>query len=441
MNAPNREDVNDQLWDQGWDIIFFAGHSTSQTDEAKILLNAHGGYLTVNDLWHGLRRALENGLKLAIFNSCDGLGLAKGLDDRQIPFTIVMRDAIADGVAQHFLRHFLNAFIRENLSLPEAVRNAREKLHVFRDRLPCPSWLPVIVQQPYTRLLYWSDLIQSAEPVSIESDATSLHSVESSSSSTLAASSPSLSSPSPTHSPGRNRMRYRAAAIAAACMALPVISSVGSDFLTDRGQEAQQMLPDERDEAMKRAKFFFDWAIRLNPWNGEALMFRGSLYEDAGDIETAREYYTRSKDLEHGGGCTNLGLLQTMLDRDYPAAHMTLSHCDYLIPNDNRIYTAANLKNWGQLFYEEQEYSTAEQKLKESLQYQPDNGKSSCLLAKTLKQLDRHPEALEHWADCLQNASDYYPEVQQWHREAERELAQKHPPKSGDLMAIEAVHP
>jgi hypothetical protein len=41
----------------------------------------------------------------------------------------------------------------------------------------------------------------------------------------------------------------------------------------------------------------------------------------------------------------------------------------------------------------------------------------------------------------LQNASDYYPEVQQWHREAERELSQKHPPQSGDLMAIEAAHP
>lgn len=201
------------------------------------------------------------------------------------------------------------------------------------------------------------------------------------------------------------------------------------------------MLPGERDLAMKRAKFFFDWAIRINPWNGEALMFRGSLYEDAGHTEMARDYYTRSKDLDHGGGCTNLGLLQTRVDRDYPTARATLSHCDYLIPNDNRVYQSANSKNWGQLLYEEQDYRAAEQKLKESLQDQPDNGKSSCLLAKTLKQLDRQTEALEHWTDCLQNASDYYPDVDQWHREAEQELARTHPTRTGDLMAIETAHP
>jgi tetratricopeptide (TPR) repeat protein len=201
------------------------------------------------------------------------------------------------------------------------------------------------------------------------------------------------------------------------------------------------MFPIDRDRAIKRAKFFFDWAIHLNPWNGEALMFRGSLHEDVGYPEKAREYYTRAKDLEHGGGCTNLGLLQTTIDHDYPAARATLKHCDYLISDDNRVYQSAHLKNWGQLYYEEQDYPAAEEKFKESLQFQPHNGKSSCLLAKTLKQLDRYPEDQKYWADCLQNAPDYYPDVEQWHREAKRELARTRPTKTDDLIAIETAHP
>jgi Flp pilus assembly protein TadD len=433
LEAPKREEVNEQLWEQGWDIIFFAGHSTSQSEEARIYLNAHGDHLTMTDLWHGLRRALDNGLKLAIFNSCDGLGLAQGLDDRQIPFTIVMREAIADQVAQQFLRHFLDAFIRKELSLPEAVREAREKIHVFRNQIPCPSWLPVVVQQPYMGLLYWADLVQSAEPVRIEADAPPIAHPD-------LVTPPTATQAAPlARSPWHRLTQRRAATISALCLALPVISYTGSDFLTDQGREAYQMVTSDRGWAMKKAKLFFSLAVRLNPWNGEAFMFRGSLYEDAGDIETARTYYTRSKDLEHGGGCSNLGLLQTMADRDYATAHITLSHCDYLIPNDNRIYKAANLKNWGQLFYEEQNYPAAEAALKESLQFQPDNGKSSCLLAKTLEQLDRHSEAKAYWQDCLQNASDYYPEVQQWHREAEQELSSRPPTKTRDLMAIEPV--
>jgi tetratricopeptide (TPR) repeat protein len=268
--------------------------------------------------------------------------------------------------------------------------------------------------------------MQSADPVLIDSDTPSLIADPSLTTPPIATPfrPPTVTTP-PTRSPWYRLTRRHAAAIATLALALPLVSYTGSDFLTNQGEEAYQMTTIDRNVAMKKAKFFFDWAIRLNPWNGEAWMFRGSLYEDAGDIETARKYYTRSKDLDHGGGCSNLGLLQTMVDRDYSKARVTLSYCDYLIPNDNRIYKAANLKNWGQLFYEERDYRAAEEKFKESLQLQPENGKSSCLLAKTLKQLDRPTEALEHWTDCLQYASNYYPDVRQWHREAERELAQR----------------
>ena len=77
---PDRQQLNDFLWDpQGWDVLFFAGHSATQTHSPTettgcLYLNPTDT-LTIPELKHALRKALERGLKIAIFNSCDGLGL------------------------------------------------------------------------------------------------------------------------------------------------------------------------------------------------------------------------------------------------------------------------------------------------------------------------------------------------------------------------------
>jgi len=36
---PQRRDINDQLWQQNWDILFFAGHSCTQEETGKIYIN------------------------------------------------------------------------------------------------------------------------------------------------------------------------------------------------------------------------------------------------------------------------------------------------------------------------------------------------------------------------------------------------------------------
>ncbi len=81
---PTRQEINEQLWSQAWDIIFFAGHSETDGETGRIYLNQTES-LTISELWYALKKAVERGLKLAIFNSCDGLGLAQELDDLQIP--------------------------------------------------------------------------------------------------------------------------------------------------------------------------------------------------------------------------------------------------------------------------------------------------------------------------------------------------------------------
>lgn len=151
-----REQISDQLWTETWDILFFAGHSSSQ-GEGQIFLDQHTS-LTIADLKHALRRAIAHGLKLAIFNSCDGLKLAQDLADIQLPTTIVMRERIPDEAAQKFLHYFLTAFANQHKSLYTSLREARERLHSLEDKYPCVSWLPIVCQSPAHRPFNWLSL-------------------------------------------------------------------------------------------------------------------------------------------------------------------------------------------------------------------------------------------------------------------------------------------
>lgn len=139
-----RKEINDKLWEQPWDIIFFAGHSETEGEQGRIYINPTES-LTIDELWYALKKAVERGLKLAIFNSCDGLGLARRLDDLHIPQMIVMRELVPDLVAQEFLKHFLAAFA-SGQPLYLAAREARERLQGLESQFPCASWLPVIWQ-------------------------------------------------------------------------------------------------------------------------------------------------------------------------------------------------------------------------------------------------------------------------------------------------------
>lgn len=152
---PNRKQLNDKLWEQGWDVLFFAGHSESESELNKgwIRIN-ETERLSIEDLKLALNKAIKKGLSLAIFNSCDGLGLAAELSAMQIPQMIVMRESIPDVVAHEFLKHFLKAFARGK-SLYLAVREAREQLQGLESQFPCASWLPVIFQNPACKPLTW----------------------------------------------------------------------------------------------------------------------------------------------------------------------------------------------------------------------------------------------------------------------------------------------
>jgi hypothetical protein len=63
-------------------IFFFAGHSSSEDDAARgsIELNQNDS-INIDLFEHEIADAVEYGLQLAIFNSCDGLGIAQQLSN------------------------------------------------------------------------------------------------------------------------------------------------------------------------------------------------------------------------------------------------------------------------------------------------------------------------------------------------------------------------
>ena len=153
---PDRQQLNDHLWEAPWDILFFAGHSITQKRQGRIYINQTDS-LTLSELHYGLRKAITQGLQLAIFNACDGLGLVQELQQLHIPQMVVMREPVADQVAAAFLTYFLKAFAAgEPFYL--AVRHGRERLQGLEYRFPCASWLPVIYQNPLVLPPDWSTL-------------------------------------------------------------------------------------------------------------------------------------------------------------------------------------------------------------------------------------------------------------------------------------------
>ena len=161
LTQTTRQEITEQLWDsQGWDILFFAGHSHSdrQKQTGCIQINSTES-LTIKELKYALTKAVDRGLRIAIFNSCDGLGLASELADLKIPQIVVMREPIPDQVAQEFLKYFLQAYAGGE-SFYLAVREARAKLQGLEDRFPCATWLPVIVQNPGSVPPSWQELYQ-----------------------------------------------------------------------------------------------------------------------------------------------------------------------------------------------------------------------------------------------------------------------------------------
>ncbi|MGB6294920.1 MAG: CHAT domain-containing protein [Rivularia sp. (in: cyanobacteria)] len=164
IKEPTREEL-DRLWDEPCDILFFAGHSESKYNGEKGIIHLNENEsLSLEEIPRTLKSAISKGLKLAIFNSCDGLGLAQRLADFNLPYVVVWREVVPDEIAHKFLKFFLSSYSKGD-SLIKAFRKARGKLQELTQNsqshnklLPGVSWLPIICKNTLELPPSWEEL-------------------------------------------------------------------------------------------------------------------------------------------------------------------------------------------------------------------------------------------------------------------------------------------
>jgi CHASE2 domain-containing sensor protein len=160
LDKPSARSLIEAIRDKrGWDILFFAGHSESLGDRGRIYINERES-LEVYEFKNALQAARDRGLKLAIFNSCQGLALANELASLKIPAIVVMKEAVPDRVAQRFLKEFLTEYSSGKL-LQTAVRKAQEALEAEGKELPGATWLPIVCQHSGQFTPRWQDLLST----------------------------------------------------------------------------------------------------------------------------------------------------------------------------------------------------------------------------------------------------------------------------------------
>ena len=355
------------------------------------------GSLTIEELKYGLGQAVARGLQFAIFNSCDGLGLARELAALQVPQAIVMRKPVPDEVAQKFLKYFLRAFASgEPFYL--AMREARERLQGLENELPCATWLPTICQNPAVVPPNWQDLLAQPEP------------------------KPEPNQPKEASQfvfPRFGRKTWAAIAVGAVGLGW-VASPQVAKFLNNNGfaNLEEGKLP----EARKQLQI----AMAIDPDNRATSYNQGWMCEQAKNFDCAREKYGRSVELGLPAAYSNLARLYIKLDKDYANA-VDLLWDGLELAKQNPVKYALH-KNLGWARLEQSRYEEAIEHLEKAINLNKNRAAGYCLLAQVFDRQGNLEGAKAQWITCLNYAEPQNPDEDPWigmARQRLRELKQQ----------------
>ncbi|MBE7385081.1 MAG: CHASE2 domain-containing protein [Leptolyngbya sp. SIO1E4] len=133
---------------QGWDVLFFAGHSNEADVVAGHIYVAPNTALSIYELKPYLQAAQENGLQFAFFNSCSGLTIADALIELGLSQVAVMREPIHNQVAHAFLLTFLQSLAHHedaHTALQAACRYLKLEQHLT---FPSAYLVPSLFRHP-----------------------------------------------------------------------------------------------------------------------------------------------------------------------------------------------------------------------------------------------------------------------------------------------------
>ncbi|MEM0978680.1 MAG: CHASE2 domain-containing protein [Cyanobacteria bacterium P01_H01_bin.58] len=132
---------------QGWDILFFAGHSNEADIVAGHISIAPNTALSIYELQPYLQVAQANGLQLAIFNSCSGMTIADALVELGLSQVVIMREPIHNQVAHAFLLQFLQS-LANHQDAHAALQAASRYLLEQRLTFPSAYLVPSLFRHP-----------------------------------------------------------------------------------------------------------------------------------------------------------------------------------------------------------------------------------------------------------------------------------------------------
>lgn len=146
-------------------IFTFYGHGDTiqyESFQEGVIYLDNDTPLEISILKRELQKAIDLGLKIAIFNCCNGLGLAEQLADLNIPYIIVMREVIPNQTAQVFLENLLEIYSKGE-SFPAAFNHARQQLQLAPGGFAqFANWLPILFHNPLSDSVTWQDLSATA---------------------------------------------------------------------------------------------------------------------------------------------------------------------------------------------------------------------------------------------------------------------------------------
>lgn len=168
------QQISDAIADeQGWDVLFFAGHSNETEMTGGELGIAPGVSISVIEIAPQLMAAKKRGLQVAIFNSCSGLSIADALIDIGFSQVVVMREPIHNRVAQEFLVRFLQG-LAKHLDVYESMMAARQFLRMEKSHTyPSAYLVPTLFCHPGAALFripafHWKQRLRQILPTRIE---------------------------------------------------------------------------------------------------------------------------------------------------------------------------------------------------------------------------------------------------------------------------------
>lgn len=148
--------------DRGWDALIFAGHSNETALTGGKIELAPGVTLSISEIEDQLTQAKNRGLRVAIFNSCNGICIAESLIKLGLSQVVVMREKIHDTVAHEFL-HQLCQSLAKYKDIQTAIWEACEYFETEKYAYPSAYLIPSLFRHPSPQ----ADLFQ-IEPLGLK---------------------------------------------------------------------------------------------------------------------------------------------------------------------------------------------------------------------------------------------------------------------------------